>query len=246
MPELRSTSRQGGYTMIELVMVIIVIGILAAVATMKLTASLETAKFEATRAEMEQLAFAIVGNAAIHASGARDDFGYVGDVGAMPPNLDALATNPGYSTWNGPYISQNDDNDDFKKDAWNAEYIFFDTLLRSIGSGSDIDLVFASSTSALFENTISGHLVDAGGIPPGAGHAGSLTVQLLYPDGVGGVAAATSPVGNDGSFILSDIPIGDHILRAIYVPAADTVEYNLNVNPGKEVFVTVAFPADLW
>jgi prepilin-type N-terminal cleavage/methylation domain-containing protein len=246
MPGIIKISGQSGYTMIELVIVIIVIGILAGVATMKLTASLETAKFEATRAEMEQLACAIVGNVAINASGAQNDFGYIGDVGAMPPNLDALVINPGYTTWNGPYISKNQDNDDFKKDAWNKEYIFVDTLLQSTGSGSNIDLVFASSAAALFENTISGYLVDAGGTPPGTDYADSIAVQLLYPDGAGGMATAISPIGSDGSFEFSTIPIGDHILQAVYIPDNDTIEYHLNVNPGKEVFVTVAFPADLW
>ena len=60
MIKLRGNSR--GFTMIELVMVIIVIGIITAVATVKMLPSIEGSKYEATKSEMQALAFAIAGN----------------------------------------------------------------------------------------------------------------------------------------------------------------------------------------
>ena len=70
---------------------------------------------------MEMLARAIVGNPSLTQNGARSDFGYVGDVGAFPPNLQALYQSPGgYATWDGPYVTTSFavDSTGFKTDAW--------------------------------------------------------------------------------------------------------------------------------
>ena len=100
----RETSRRG-FTLVEVVIVIILLGIIAAVAVGRLTTSLETARVEQTKAEMQALARAIVGNPDVYSRGARTDFGYVGDIGALPFSLDNLVTNPGYASWNGPYLT---------------------------------------------------------------------------------------------------------------------------------------------
>ena len=105
-----------GFTLIELIVVIIIAGIMATVASRKLSTSIETAKYEQTKKEMDEL------------------------VGALPPNLDALVTSPGgFATWDGPYINRGVDLSGFKQDAWNVGYILVDTLLRSSGSGGNID-----------------------------------------------------------------------------------------------------------
>ena len=62
------------------------------------------ARTETTIARMDMLARAIAGDPNLISGGVRSDFGYVGDVGALPSNLDQLVTNPGYSTWGGPYV----------------------------------------------------------------------------------------------------------------------------------------------
>ncbi|MEA2031894.1 MAG: type II secretion system protein, partial [candidate division Zixibacteria bacterium] len=86
-------------------LVIIIIGILSTVALRSVNTITDTAKIEETKQELEALSFAIAGNPDIQNNGIRTDFGYVGDVGSLPPNLDALFSNPGsYATWNGPYI----------------------------------------------------------------------------------------------------------------------------------------------
>jgi general secretion pathway protein G len=238
--------REDGFTLIELVMVIIIIGILAGVATMKMVSTTETAKYEATKAELDALALAIVGNAAIHAEGARSDFGYVGDIGALPPNLDALAANPGYATWDGPYISSNIASDDFKKDPWNVNYVYFDTLLRSTGSGSNMDKVFIASTSTLLNNAVTGYLIDADNNIPGVDYSDSLVISLIYPDGSGGTASPAINPDANGSFAFTGVPIGNHTLQVVYIPQSDTIEYQLSVTPGNDAYIDIVFPADLW
>jgi type II secretory pathway pseudopilin PulG len=231
--------------MIELVMVIIIIGILAGVATMKMMSSIETAKFEATRSELDQLAKAIAGDAAVESDGARGDFGYVGDVGALPVNLDALAVNPGYATWHGPYIGGNS-GDDYKRDAWGAVYVYAGTLLRSVGSGLSIERAVAPSSSALLSNSVSGYLLDADINMPGPVYNDSLIISLFYPDGSGNLAMATVNPDPNGSFSFAGIPVGNHLLRVVYIPDSDTVEYELSVNPASGTYIDIIFPADLW
>jgi hypothetical protein len=192
------------------------------------------------------LARAIVGNPDTYADGAQSDFGYVGDVGALPPDLDALAFNPGYPTWDGPYISGTFDNSEFRKDAWNADFIYGGTYIRSVGSGSNIDRIIASAPGELLANAIHGFLLDGNNTPPGNAYVDSVAIDLIFPDGAGGIVHATTAPGADGSFDYPAVPIGNHILRVIYFPANDTVDYDLGIIPGNDAYVTLNFPADLW
>lgn len=236
-----------GFTLIELVIVIVIVGILATVAVRKLSTSMDTAKYEHTMKELNSLAEAITGNPALYAEGARTDFGYVGDVGSLPLNLDALVTNPGgYSTWDGPYISRGIDLNEFKTDGWNIAYTFSDTLIRSTGSGGNIDKLFAVSSSALLNNTVSGYLVDADDEMPGTIYRDSLQVRLTYPDGSGNLTISTINPTAQGSFSFTGVPVGNHTLNVIYTPGSDTTTYTVSVTPQSVTKMAVTFPADLW
>ena len=236
-----------GFTLIELVMVIIIVGILATVAVRKLSTSLETAKYEHTMKELNALAQAIAGNPSLYSEGSRTDFGYVGDVGSLPPNLDALVTNPGgYSTWDGPYISRGVDLNEFKTDGWNIPYTFSDTLIRSTGSGGNIDKLFATSSSALLNNTVRGYLVDADDEMPGTIYRDSLQVRLTYPDGSGNLTTSAINPTAQGSFSFSGVPVGNQILSVVYIPDSDTTTYTVSVTPQADVKIAITFPADLW
>lgn len=236
-----------GFTLIELVIIIIITGILSAVAVKQMSASIETANYEQTKRELDELAKAIVGNPDIYTEGARTDFGYVGDVGALPPNLDALAQNPGgYSTWDGPYIEGGIATDDFKKDAWMVPYLYTDTLLRSTGSGADIDKVFAGSKADLLSNTVRGCFRSADGSLPGVTYRDSVEICLTYPNGTGIYTTATIHPTVEGSFSFPDVPIGNHRLEVIYIPDADTTAYPVCVMPGRVTSLDITSPADLW
>ena len=231
------------FTLIELVLIISIIGVLSAVATLKLLPSLETGRYEATKAEMQSLIYAITGNPKVYSKGARTDFGYVGDIGALPTSLDALVINPGFSTWNGPYI-KSVAADDYKKDAWDVDYVYTDTLIRS--TGSNIDRIFARSSGELLSNTVSGYLVDADSDMPGAVYRDSINIILIYPDGSGGMTSVSINPGGNGDFAFAGIPVGNHILRAIYHPDSDTIEYSITVMPASNARAEILFPSDLW
>jgi prepilin-type N-terminal cleavage/methylation domain-containing protein len=66
-----------GYTLIELIVVLVVIGILTAVAMKSTGNSIDIVRFEETRNEMADLAYAIAGDPQIRSGGARADFGYL-------------------------------------------------------------------------------------------------------------------------------------------------------------------------
>lgn len=238
---------RSGFTLIETILVILIIGIIATVATMKMGESVDTARYESTRAELDFLASAIIGNPDLYADGHRVDFGYVGDIGALPPNLDALVTNPGgYSTWDGPYITRGINTNDFKEDAWNTTYTFSGTTITSTGSGSNLEKQFAPSSGWLLANNVSGYVVDAGNAAPGAIYKDSLSISLSYPNGSGGTTNVTTNPDADGQFSFSSIPTGHHQLRLIFVPDTDTVTIGVTVEGGREVRLSLSMPADLW
>lgn len=244
-------TRQGlsdhGFTLIEVVIVIIIVGVIASVATMKLSETVQTAEYEQTKKELDALAVAVTGDPHAYASGAQADFGYVGDVGALPPDLDALVANPGgFSTWKGPYIESGAKAGDFKQDAWGVAYVYLDTLLRSTGSGANIDKLIASTKSDLFNNTVDGVITDASIAAPGAIYKDSVVLQLIYPDGAGALKIDSTRPSRSGAFSFSNIPIGHQTLRVIYRPETDTLVLAVTVYPRKVAKVSVIFPADLW
>ncbi len=238
-------SKDRGFTLIELVIVILVLGVMATVAVMKLTPSIETARFEQTKQELDQLVHAIAGRPDVYQDGARSDFGFVGDNGVMPASLDDLVQNPGgWSTWDGPYIESGLSGNDFKNDAWNKAYVYSDSAIVSTGSGTSISRIIAAA--GLLSNTVRGIALDANSTAPGALYRDSLRIELLFPDGSGNLATAAAIPNNDGSFIFAGIPIGNHTLRAIYIPDSDTLSIPLTIYPSRETRLDIVFPADLW
>lgn len=131
---------RSGHTLVELVLVLVLLGILTSVAAPRLFGLRDIGRAEATRAEMMELRAAIAGGPG----------SYAWDVGALPPDLGALAENPGVPAWdrfdrtgwNGPYMSHAAG--DYTTDAWDAPY-HYDAgarTLSSTGGGDSIVVTF--------------------------------------------------------------------------------------------------------
>ncbi|UCC44364.1 MAG: type II secretion system protein [Candidatus Zixiibacteriota bacterium] len=249
MPEL---SRQSGYSLIELILVVVIVGILASMSLRSIRKATDTVRTEETKRELELLAHAIAGNPELLSAGGRSSYGYVGDVGALPPDLDALAANPGgYSTWNGPYIhdqlSAGGADAYFKVDAWGTAYAYAgSTTISSTGGPVAITRSLANSVDDLLYNKVSVVVFSLCGAPPGTGYQDSITVLLTFPDGAGDWSISSGSPDAGGRLDIDSIPIGLHDLRVVYLPDSDTLIRRINIDPGTAQYLEITLAEDYW
>lgn len=128
-----------GFTLIEMVMVIVLLGILGAVAVPRISGLVEGARRAATLEEMLALRCAIAGDGSTVSAGHPVARGYEADVGTLPSSLTDLVTKPGgvpswnrhtQTGWDGPYIVSDGG---YLTDAWGDSYQY-DTGQRTITS----------------------------------------------------------------------------------------------------------------
>jgi len=249
LPVFRS---EKGYTLVELVVVIIIIGIIAGIAVNSLKHSTEVARIEETKQELDLLAQAIAGDPDLISGGSRSDFGYVGDIGALPSSLDALVTNPGgYATWRGPYIrdefSTGAGNSEFQIDAWGAAYSYAGgTAISSTGGPTSITRELAGSADDLLHNAVSVAIVDLDFTPPGNTYRDSVTVALTYPNGTGSITTRTVSPSGDGFARIDSVPVGVHMLRVVYTPDNDTISRKVTISPGEDYYADIQYYANVW
>ncbi len=246
---IRLCENHCGFTLIEVILVVIITGILATVVLRSAGIISDSARTEETKQELQALAIAIVGNPELQNNGVRSDFGYVGDIGAMPPNLDALNSNPGsYATWKGPYIDNRftQQTDDYKKDTWDANYSYSGVNITSSGSGSDIVRTLGNSMGDFTINQVSGLVLDLDGTPPGSTYRDSLAVRMTIPNGTGGTVTKSATVDIGGYFTFDSIPIGNHDIEVIYLPDDDTVRRFVSVLPASSPYGEYSLAANVW
>lgn len=238
------------FTLIELVLIIVIIGIVGTIAMKSMQPAIDRSRFEATTREMDLLVQAITGDPNQIQDGIRIGFGYVGDIGSLPSNLDALAANPGgYSTWRGPYIQSHfvEDADDYKKDAWGDSYTYTGGVtISSNGGGSPVTKQFAQNISDLTSNTTRGIVYDGLGSPPGDS-ALNVVVTIYYPDGAGNVTSSSTNPSPSGTFSFSNsIPVGNHLVRAVYSATSDTTSRYVSVAPATDAYCELRFAGGIW
>jgi prepilin-type N-terminal cleavage/methylation domain-containing protein len=231
-----------GFTLLELVVIIAVIGILAAAVTPTVMNQIMDTRVDATEAEARSLYEAMVG--APTSDGTR--FGFVGDIGRLPGSLIELTTQgglPSYGTgnvrsigmgWRGPYINSGSSATDYQRDAFGRGYVLSAGQVRSygpdgIGNNSD-DIVYppsapiiAGTVSVTMKTIVGGKTV----VDP-AGYR----VDLYYANS--GAQASVSDSATPITF--SNVPMGLHAVRVVKTvnPGAGSVmvEDTLVVRPG--------------
>jgi general secretion pathway protein G len=121
---------RGGFTLIEVLLVVAILGILAGVVVVNFSGKQERSMIQATRASISAISTAV-------------DV-YETDTGRFPPGLNALVENDGSPNWHGPYVRTGG----VPVDAWGTafgfqvgENMFKVTSAgpdRQMGSGDDI------------------------------------------------------------------------------------------------------------
>lgn len=237
-----------GYTLIEVIVVVIIIATLTSVAMRSLKGANEVAKIEQTKQTLTRLAHAISGNPDLRANGSRVDFGYVGDNGALPPNLNALVGNPGFSTWNGPYINDELSSGGgavyFRQDAWGKDITFAGVTLSS--PGGSIQKLIANSSNDLLLNSVTAAVTDLSHAPPGSVYRDSIYLVLSHPDGSGSIATRVEYPTANGLVTFGSVPVGLHTLQIIYLPTADTLTRKVCVEPGTNLYLELSLYESLW
>ena len=234
--------RGSGFTLLELVVIIAVIGILAAAVTPTVMNEIMDTRISATQAEARGLYEAMAG--APSSEGTR--FGFVGDIGRLPTSLAELATPsglPSYATgnirsigmgWRGPYVNSGTSANDYQRDAFGRLYVLNSGQVRSYGpdgiANNTDDIVYpptapaVTGTVAITVKTISGGktVVDPAGY----------RVDLYYANG------GTEAVVRDAArpFTFTNVPMGLHAVRVIKTSNPNSgstmVEDTVVVRPG--------------
>ncbi len=115
---IRVRSRLRGFTLLELLVVLAILGLIATFAAPQVLKWLSGAKSDSARIQIEAVSSAI-------------DL-YRLEVGSYPPDLEALVTKPsGADRWDGPYLKRRT----VPKDPWGRDYIY-----RNPGENGPYDL----------------------------------------------------------------------------------------------------------
>ncbi len=162
-----------GFTLMELLVVLLIIGVLSTVAIRTIDATRNRALFDQTADEMQELVEAITGDPNQVVDGRRMDFGFFGDLGRLPEDLRELVENStSDSRWRGPYVVRPfaGDSVGFMHDAWGNPYSYDRTtgIIASLGDGQHpMTVRIADSLPQLTDNTVVGAVVDESNNPPG-------------------------------------------------------------------------------
>ncbi|MCS7259055.1 MAG: prepilin-type N-terminal cleavage/methylation domain-containing protein [candidate division WOR-3 bacterium] len=243
-------SNERGVTLVELIVVVLIIGIIGAVALRTIDATSYQAKFEKTKKEMFEIVKAIVGNPDIISEGRRINFGYVGDMGRLPSTIKALITNEG-GNWKGPYFTGRflEDTLGLLLDEWGRPYHYNpeSLIISSSGGGKQsLTLKIADTITDLLANEVLGTVIDITGAPP-ANHADRILIKLTVPrDGI--LVDYVITPRSDGYFAFRSpeypVPIGYHrIIAYKQYGFPESIVKWISVTPRSKIIVDFKFPS---
>jgi len=253
-----------GFTLMELLVVLLIIGILSTVALRTIDATRDRGLFDETTTEMNKLVQAMVGNPDLTSDGRRVDFGFYGDMERLPDSLAELVKNTtGSIYWHGPYfkLMRAGDTASYRYDGWGGIYTFNPSngWLTASGNGKfPMTVKVADTITQLSDNIVAGTITDIDDAPPGTNTVLTpLTVTLYYnnPDVHGGNADTTAVPDIDGHYEFSltsttpggriGVPIGVHKMVAKWGNRDSLIRW-VTVVPRSRTIVDFKFPISFW
>ncbi|MBI4844467.1 MAG: prepilin-type N-terminal cleavage/methylation domain-containing protein [Nitrospirae bacterium] len=215
-------TRSGGFTLVEVIVVTAIISLLVGIMVPMVFRVWEAQEIETTENRLIFLKEAMTGNPLHINSGTRSSFGFTGDLGQLPPDLDSLISYTNANGTFGPYMGGGVDQESFKEDAWGNVIAYSYTLdasgrrnsalLRSLGSdnalggsGTAADIQLAiNANEVLPASGVSCNLIVRYITAPAATFNANITVHLAYKNGEGtdteqSFTAPVSVTGNVGN-----------------------------------------------
>lgn len=236
-------SDRKGFTLVEVVVILAVLSILAAVAIPLAFRIFQVTAGDATREEMANLKNAMIGNPQKLQSSFRSDFGFLGDIGCMPAVLDRLLSAGGLPTpytfdttkqagagWKGPYITGTP-GEDFTTDQWGNNYTYtpaggpcpLTATLTSSGpdtASTADDIIVSIGATETTATTVRGTVKDTAGVLLEA-------VPVEFYSAVNGTLT-TTPGTTDasGNYSFASVPFGPRAIKVlpnfVYTPGSVT------------------------
>jgi prepilin-type N-terminal cleavage/methylation domain-containing protein len=157
-----------GFTVFELIVVIMLIGIIFAITARSIDTTVHVQRYQATIKEMIEIRKGLIGDETKIIRGERRDFGYVGETGSFPASQAVFQGNAVGAFFNST---------EYKTDAWNMPYSYGlvgSTIRitsrgadRAVGAASaspfDADIMIDFPRASYINNTICITCVDARG-----------------------------------------------------------------------------------
>lgn len=103
---MKKQKRRNPFTLIEIMIVVVIIAMLAALVGPNILGNLDKAKAKSTKAQLVNLKNAVQQ--------------YYMDLSSYPTSLQDLITNPGDEKWHGPYLEAKT----LPKDGWDNDFIY--------------------------------------------------------------------------------------------------------------------------